>query len=76
MAAIQNNQLPDLLVRCYAESLIEGNEVYGQLVEQQKLTHVNLNIPEAMEAAKHKLANIMEWVFVFLFCENPRIKRI
>lgn len=63
LAAVDDGcRLPHAMVTTFAESILLGNRIYCRLSEAKQLIHENLNIPEAMEAAKEWIDNIEEWV--------------
>lgn len=49
------------LVTCVAESILEGCEVYGRLMDEKKLVASNLNVPEAYMALRKRITHIHEW---------------
>lgn len=56
-------RLPFEVVRRFAESILQGNAIYNQLAMEGKLSHICLNIPEALRSSAHITgAHIEEWV--------------
>lgn len=63
--------LPFDVVKVFAESIVEGNQIYNELRDGQQLLNVNLTIPEAMDAiAKRNLRNLIEWVCIECDCKT------
>lgn len=60
------NLLPYGLVKLFAESIIDGNEIYCRLSNTNQLPNINLNIPEAKMVAGEKINIIEEWVIIFV----------
>lgn len=50
------------LVKCFAESILQGIVEYSRLLVENKLATNNLSIPEACQALNSKINNIHEWV--------------
>ncbi|KAL1456143.1 hypothetical protein WDU94_000893 [Cyamophila willieti] len=44
-----------------AESILQGNLLHEQLLAQNTVNHMNLSIPEAINAGGHHLTSIKEW---------------
>lgn len=61
-----SSRLPYEVVETFAKAILDGNANYARLYNEGKLTNVNLNIPEAMEALKKLLKNLEEWVTLFI----------
>ncbi|CAD7082746.1 unnamed protein product [Hermetia illucens] len=59
-----SSRLPYEVVETFAKAILDGNANYARLYNEGKLTNVNLNIPEAMEALKKLLKNLEEWFYV------------
>lgn len=59
------------LVKCFAESILQGIVEYSRLLVENKLATNNLSIPEACQALNSKINNIHEWVHCrFLFANT------
>lgn len=64
---MKDNELSFEVVKRFAESILQGNAIYHHLEMGQKLPHIYLNIPEAMETSAHITGNIEEWVSLRFF---------
>lgn len=51
-----------MMIKCFAEGILQGIQEYSVLMEQNKLTNMNLTVPEAYKALAGNVANIHEWV--------------
>lgn len=61
MEAVQD-QVPFNLVVAFAESILDGNEIYCNLVTTNKLRDINLSVPEGICAVGSYLRGLNEWV--------------
>lgn len=68
---LQNNgavNLPYVLVKTFAESILQGNMTYSRLARENLLVNVNLNIPEALAATFVQTGYfIEEWVCAAIY---------
>lgn len=68
---VVGDQLSFDLVKSFAESIVEGNEIYFNLKKSNKLEDVNFSIPDAIRALKMCCSKgLKEWVNPFLFLEG------
>ncbi|XP_067014160.1 uncharacterized protein [Anabrus simplex] len=49
------------IITALAESILEGNEIHERLLREGVLQHVNMTVPEAIEAAGSKMKIVTEW---------------
>lgn len=52
----------EMMIKCFAEGILQGIEEYSNLAEQNKLTSKNLTVPEGYKALRGLVGNIHEWV--------------
>lgn len=57
-----DDQLPFNLIKAFARSILEGNEIYCNLSNANKLQDVNLSIPDAIRAVRVYTRALKEWV--------------
>lgn len=57
--------LPQIVLRAFARSILEGNDIHQEMRNRGSLQHINLTIPEAIEGTKKKVKNIIEWKCAF-----------
>lgn len=73
---MKENKLPFELVQRFAESILQGNAIYNQLAMERKLSHIYLNIPEAMITSAHITGNIEEWVSLTILFESMKYNKV
>lgn len=61
MKAVED-QVPFKLIKAFAVSILEGNEIYCSMNNANKLQDTNLSIPDAIHAARAHSRGLKEWV--------------
>lgn len=65
---MSDNELHLSVVKIFAESILRGNAIYNQLAMEEKLSHIYLNVPEAMITSAHITGtHIEEFVSLLLY---------
>lgn len=57
-----DDQVPFNLIKAFAHSILEGNEIYCNLSNANNLQDVNLSIPDAIRAVRVYTRGLKEWV--------------
>ncbi|XP_046485913.1 uncharacterized protein [Neodiprion pinetum] len=53
--------LSSQLIKCLADSFVQGNKIHERLLKSGELPHVNMSVPEAIQAAGKSMRSIIEW---------------